>query len=156
MHYGRYGSGSADERLRPLYLGYPNLIRGYDLNTIDESECLFSAATACPSVERLMGSRMLVGNLEFRFPLLRPFVGASSRMYGPIPVEVALFADAGWRGTGDRRRGTSRAANGVCRAWACPCEANLFGYGVGQFDLSRPLQRPGQGWVFQFSLSPGF
>ena len=41
-----------------------------------------------------MGSRMLVGNLEFRFPLLRPF-GASRRMYGPVPVEVAFFADGG-------------------------------------------------------------
>ena len=40
MHYGRYGSGSDDERLRPLFLGYPNLIRGYDINTIDESECI--------------------------------------------------------------------------------------------------------------------
>ncbi len=156
MHYGRYGSGSADERLRPLYLGYPNLIRGYDLNTIDESECLFSAATACPSVERLMGSRMLVGNLEFRFPLLRPFVGASSRMYGPIPVEVAIFADAGmawnqgqspWDVEG-RERGVSSVGLSL--------RSSLFGYGVGQFDLSRPLQRPGQGWVFQFSLTPGF
>ena len=41
-----------------------------------------------------MFSRLLVANLEFRFPLLRPF-GVSSRMYGPVPVEVALFADAG-------------------------------------------------------------
>ena len=37
---------------------------------------------------------MLVGNLEFRFPLLRPF-GASQRMYGPVPIEIALFADGG-------------------------------------------------------------
>ncbi len=37
---------------------------------------------------------MLVGNIEFRFPLLRPF-GVTSRMYGPLPVEVALFADGG-------------------------------------------------------------
>ena len=34
--------------------------------------------------------------------------------------------------------------------------ANLFGYGIGQFDFSRPLQRPDEGWVFQFNLSPGF
>jgi hypothetical protein len=34
--------------------------------------------------------------------------------------------------------------------------ASLFGYGIGQFDFSRPLQRPGKGWVFQFNLSPGF
>jgi hypothetical protein len=34
--------------------------------------------------------------------------------------------------------------------------ANLFGYGIGEFDFSRPLQRPDSGWVFQFNLSPGF
>jgi hypothetical protein len=34
--------------------------------------------------------------------------------------------------------------------------ANLLGFAVGQFDIARPLQRPGRGWVFQFHLSPGF
>ena len=50
MHYGRYGSGSDDERLRPLFLGYPNLVRGYDLNTIDESECVATAVERVPGV----------------------------------------------------------------------------------------------------------
>src|SRR5262249_48064722 len=31
MHYGRYGSGGNDPRLFPLFLGYPNLVRGYDV-----------------------------------------------------------------------------------------------------------------------------
>ena len=53
-----------------------------------------TATSDCPAFDRLLGSRLLVGNLEFRFPLLRPF-GASQRMYGPVPVEVALFADGG-------------------------------------------------------------
>ena len=44
--------------------------------------------------DRLLGSRMLVGNIELRFPLLRPF-GVSQNMYGPLPIEVALFADGG-------------------------------------------------------------
>jgi outer membrane protein assembly factor BamA len=156
LHYGRYGSGSADDRLRPLFLGYPTLVRGYDLNTIDETECLFSVTTTCAAVERLLGSRMLVANLEFRFPLLRPFVGASSRMYGPLPVEVAFFADGGvaWnRGqTPWDQEGRERGVSSVGVA----LRASLFGYGIGQFDFSRPLQRPGKGWVFQFNLSPGF
>lgn len=33
---------------------------------------------------------------------------------------------------------------------------NLFGFAVGQIDLARPLQRPGRGWLFEFSLTPGF
>jgi hypothetical protein len=33
---------------------------------------------------------------------------------------------------------------------------NAFGFAIVQLDASRPLQRPGRGWVYQFSLSPGF
>jgi hypothetical protein len=33
---------------------------------------------------------------------------------------------------------------------------NLFGYAVGEFDVVRPFQRPGKGWIFQFQLAPGF
>jgi outer membrane protein assembly factor BamA len=95
LHYGRYGSGGEDPRLYPLYIGYPTLVRGYDVNTLDSGECVTAALVGCPAFDRLMGSRLLVANLELRFPLLRPF-GASSRMYGPLPVEVALFADGGF------------------------------------------------------------
>ena len=39
MHYGRYGSGGEDSRLFPLFIGYPNLVRGYDVNSIGRDEC---------------------------------------------------------------------------------------------------------------------
>ena len=52
-------------------------------------DCVPNAVSSCPQFDRLEGSRLLVANLEFRFPLLRPF-GATQRMYGPVPVEVAL------------------------------------------------------------------
>ena len=156
MHYGRYGPTSDDARLFPLYIGYPNLVRGYDVNTITASECVPTPESGCPAFDRLIGSRMLVANLEFRFPLLRPFTGASRSMYGPVPVEVALFADGGvaWgRGVkpalfGGEREGVSSVGIAL--------RASLFGFGVGQFDFARPLQRVDRGWVFQFNLSPGF
>jgi Tol biopolymer transport system component len=155
MHYGRYGSGGEDQRFFPLYIGYPTLVRGYDINSINPSECVPNAVSSCPAFDRLIGSRLLVGNLEFRFPLLRPF-GASRNMYGPVPIEVALFADGGvaWnRGQTPSIFGGDRsgvASTGVT------LRANLFGFAVGQFDFARPLQRPGQGWLFEFSLTPGF
>ena len=155
VHSGRYGSGGEDLRLFPMYLGYPALVRGYDINTFGPSDCVPSVVSQCPAFDRLLGSRMLIGNLEFRFPLLRPF-GASSRMYGPIPIEVALFADGGvaWnRGQTPSLFGGSR--DGVSSAGVA-LRANLFGYAIGQLDFSRPFQRPGSGWVIQFNLSPGF
>jgi Tol biopolymer transport system component len=152
LHYGRYGSGGDDPRLRPLFIGYPNLVRGYDINTINEAECVANATSTCPTVDRLMGNRLLVGNLEFRFPLLRPFGG----MYGPVPLEFALFADGGvaWN-NGQKPAFLGGDRDGVSSVGVA-LRANLLGFGVGEFDFSRPLQRIGQGWVFQFNFSPGF
>lgn len=64
LHYGRYGAGGEDPRLYPLYLGYPTLVRGYDVNTFRAGECLADATSTCPAIDRLIGSRMLVGNLN--------------------------------------------------------------------------------------------
>jgi WD40 repeat protein len=155
ISYGRYGSASDDGRLYPLYVGYPNLVRGYDVYTLDPSECHPNAQSSCPEYDRLLGSRMLVGNIEFRFPLLRPF-GVTQSMYGPVPVEVALFTDAGVaynRGESPRFLGGDR--QGVSSS-GVTLRVNLFGFAVGEFDFSRPWQRPGRGWVFQFNLAPGF
>ena len=102
-----------------------------------------------------MGSRMLVGNLEFRFPLLRPF-GASQGMYGPLPVEVALFTDGGvaWN-RGQRPSFLGGDRDGVASA-GLALRVNLMGYAVGQFSFAHPVPTQGHGWTFQFNLSPGF
>lgn len=155
MHYGRYGTGGQDQRLFPLFIGYPNLVRGYSVGSFTQNECVANTLSTCPAFEQLMGSRVLVGNLELRFPLLRPF-GVSQRMYGPIPTEVALFADGGvaWN-RGERPEFFGGARRGVASVGVA-FRVNLMGFAIGQFDVARPLQRPGRGWVFQFNLSPGF
>ncbi len=154
MHYGRYGGASEDPRFFPLYIGYPSLVRGYDVYSVTPDECGLGAT--CEAVDQLMGSRMLVANVEFRFPLLRPFTGASSRMYGPVPVEVALFADGGvaWS-RGDRPAIFGGSRDGVTSAGVA-LRANLLGFATGQFAFVKPFDRPQQGWMFQFSLAPGF
>jgi WD40 repeat protein len=167
MHYGRYGSGSDDERLFPLFIGYPNLVRGYDVGTFEASDCTPTATSDCPLFDRLQGSRLLVANVEFRFPLLRPF-GATQNMYGPVPVEVAFFADGGvaWNSLQQISIPTTifvspqlphpfNLHDGVASA-GVTLRVNLFGFAVGQLDFAHPFQRPGRGWVFQFNLSPGF
>ena len=155
MHYGRYGSGGEDARLFPLYLGFPSLVRGYDVNSFDATDCVSNATSSCPSFDRLMGSRMLVGNVEFRFPLLRPF-GASSRMYGPVPVEVALFSDGGVAWTSTDKPAVFGGSRGGVASAGVAFRVNLFGFAVGEFDFARPFQRPNRGWMFQFNLTPGF
>jgi len=155
MHYGRYGSGSEDRRLSPLFLGYPNLVRGYDVGSFQAADCLPTAASDCPALDRLVGSRLLVGNIELRFPLLRPF-GASQRMYGPVPIEVALFADGGVAWNRGQKPGLAGGSRDGIGSAGVAFRVNLFGYAVGQFDFARPFQRDGRGWLFQFNLSPGF
>jgi hypothetical protein len=153
IHYGRYGSGGEDSRLYPLYIGYPSLVRGYDVNTLDGNEC-GAVVNVCPAFDRLVGSRILVANMEFRFPLLRPF-GASPGMYGPVPVEVALFTDAGvaWTQatTPELFGGQAQGVSSVGAAF----RVNFLGFAVGEFSFAHPLQRQ-KNWVFQFHLSPGF
>ena len=157
MHYGRYGVGGEDPRLSPLYLGYPSLVRGYDVGSFDAEDCPPTPDGRCAASDRLTGSRIAVANVEFRFPLLRPF-GASTGMYGPIPVEVALFADGGVTWNANRAdspflyQGDSKPVSSVGAAF----RVNALGFAVLQFDFARPLQRDRKGWVFQFSMAPGF
>src|SRR5262249_11791477 len=63
LHYGRYGRDSEDSRLFPLFLGDPGLVRGYDYNSFDESECRGDLSRGCPTFDRLLGSRLLVGSV---------------------------------------------------------------------------------------------
>src|SRR5262249_19726478 len=91
LHYGRHGRGGEDLPRFPLFLGDPTLVHGYDVNTFNAADCVATAISSCPAFDRLLGSRVLVANVELRFPLLRPFRGASNGMYGPLPVEVAFF-----------------------------------------------------------------
>ena len=133
MHYGRYGSGSQDTRISPLYVGYPWLVRGYDVSSIDSDECVPTATGSCQLIDRLLGSRMLVGNVS-SIPLLRPF-GVTGNMQCPLPVD-GTFADAGaaWnQGETPSLRGGSRAA--VTSAGVA-LRANLFGFAVGE-SISR-------------------
>jgi hypothetical protein len=155
LHYGRYGSGAEDYRLPPLFIGYPQLVRGYDIGSFETSECQANASSSCPAFDRLLGSRMLIGNMELRFPLLRPF-GVRSNMYGPLPIEVAFFGDGGVAWTSNEMPTFFGGHRKPVASTGVTLRINLFGFAVGQLDFARPLQRPRQGWMFEFSLTPGF
>jgi hypothetical protein len=154
LHYGRYGEGGEDERLVPLFIGYPEFVRGYGINSFSSSEC--ESSGSCQTFDRLIGSRMLVGNIEFRFPLLRPF-GVSDRMYGPLPVEVAFFLDGGvtWN-KGQKPSFFNGGTREPVTSGGVSLRTNLLGFATAQIDYARPFDRPGRGWVWGFSLTPGF
>ena len=157
LHYGRYGSGGEDPRLQPLFLGYTGLVRGYHLGSFDPSECHATAAdpNGCPVFDQLLGSRMVVGNAELRFPLFGA-LGVGSGYYGALPIDFFVFGDAGvaWDSanqpkiTGGDRATIYSAGTGL--------RMNLFGFAVAELDLVKPFQRPDKGWVWELNFQPGF
>jgi outer membrane protein assembly factor BamA len=154
MHYGRYGRDGETDRLQPLFIGYPTLVRGYDVDTFDADECPVDPEGACPVFDQLLGSRVLVANLELRFPLFALF--GAKNLYGPVPLEMLAFADAGVAWTRENEARFLGGERAPVRSFGFGARANLFGFAVVEMDFARPLDRPGKGWIWQFSLAPGF
>jgi hypothetical protein len=77
-------------------------------------------------------------------------------VYGPVPVEVAFFGDAGvaWN-RGDKPSFFSGSRKPVSSAGVA-FRVNALGFAIVELDAVHPFNRPGRGWVFQFNLSPGF
>jgi hypothetical protein len=154
LQYGRFGADAEDPRLSPLYLGYPGLVRGYEVSSFDATECVATSRSTCASFDRLIGSRMTVVGMELRAPLFGLF--SRRTLYGPVPIEVGVFGDAGvaWN-----RDDQPRFLGGT-REWARSAGAllriNLFGYAIGEVDYVRPFDRTGRGWMWQFNLTPGW
>ncbi len=156
LHFGRYGRDADDGVLNPLYLGYASLIRGYDFNSFDYNEC--PQQGSCDAVDQLFGSKLLVGNLELRFPLFGA-LGLGHGMYGIFPVEFAVFGDAGvaWDSRTDRTRASFLGGQRKpIYSTGIGFRINLFGFLLAEIDYVKPYQRPGKGTHWQFSFQPGF
>jgi len=161
LHYGRYGEDSNSERLAPLILGYPDWIRGYDVNSFDNAECQNSAQgqNGCPVFDRLIGSRVGIFNMEFRIPLFgNEQLGLINFPY--LPTEISLFLDGGvaWS-KGDKPKFTLETPSteripvfsaGVAARF------NVFGYLIGQVYFAKAFQRPDNSNQFGFLISPGW
>jgi hypothetical protein len=152
-HYGRYGSGAEDPRFYPLFVGYPSMVRGWDTNTFTAAECPANSNT-CPMYDQLFGSKLLVANVEARFPLFALF--GARNLYGPVPIEVGAFFDTGVAWYSGQKPALFGGEQQFVKSVGGTARLNLFGYAVLQFDLAWPLDRPGKGKVFQFNLLAGF
>ncbi len=93
LHIGRYGKDGDDFRIYPMFIGYPSLVRGYDIGSFNGIECGV-VTNACPVVDQLFGSRILVASAELRFPLFG-LLHAGGGYYGILPIEAGVFYDAG-------------------------------------------------------------
>ena len=154
LHFGRYGKGSDDPRLWPLFLGYETLVRGYDYTTFEYRE-FDETNPQFFDFDRLLGTRMLVANVELRFPVFK-VLGLGRGYYGIWPLEFLAFYDIGtaWYSGekqswfGGNKKPVSSAGVGL--------RTNLFGALVLGFDYVYPFDRPLKGWHWQFTITPGF
>ena len=154
MYYGRVGQDAEDGRLPALFIGYPGLVRGYDQNSFESTECVGGVGGSCPAFDRLIGSRVAVANAELRFPIWGAFGG--NQFYGPLPIEAAVFTDAGLAWGRTDRAGFNQGDEQPVVSYGAAIRVNVLGFMVAEVDYVRPLDRPGRGWLWQFSLRPGF
>jgi Tol biopolymer transport system component len=162
LYLGRSGRDAGKFQ---MYLGYPDLIRGWTAGSFDRNECVSltvadpNSQTGCGPLDQLLGTSIAVFNAELRFPIL-------SQQYmhwlPPLfpPIEGALFFDAGvaWRGA------VCSSTTGFCTPattfeWNRPSAAspadvrtplksvgasikiNALGFMVLRFDYAMPLNR---------------
>ena len=92
---GRYGKGAEDSRFYPLYIAYWDLVRGYESFSNEElTHYEPESRRRTFDYSRLYGSKMLMGNVELRFPLLGIF-GIGKGYFGAWPLEFYAFYDWG-------------------------------------------------------------
>jgi Tol biopolymer transport system component len=146
VHSGRYGRDGRDPRMLPNYLGSSYFVRGH---RDDLQYCTPQDTQVCG--DELLGSRLLVGNLEVRFPVL----GLWSRQldYRVIPIDAFFFADGGIisgsrePGAGNRRHSISSVGAGLrMNAGGLPLEIGAV----------RALDGPRPRWQFDLGFRVGF
>ena len=141
MHSARYGADGNDPRLVPNFLASSAYVRGHG---DDVQYCPPDAQILCG--DELFGNRMLVGNLEARFPLL----GLLSRQieYGTVPIDAFVFADSGMIAS-HRRVGTmiSSIGGGV--------RMNARGLPI-EIAAVRAVDGPRPRWQFDLGFRAGF
>ena len=154
-----------DEDQFPVFLGTPDLVRGYTYGSFSRNECgtpSTTSRTGCPEVDQLIGSRIAVASAEFRFPLIRNLTLGFLPVGFP-PIEGALFYDVGiaWNdGSQLELRRPTGADLDLVRApvssYGVGIRANLFGFAILRVDYAVPRQRPDRGGYWMLSLGPPF
>lgn len=160
--FGRFGR---DDDLFPVFLGTPELLRGYTFGSFQRNECKSDAAgsiSGCAALDQLIGSRIAVFNAELRFPLVHNTAPGVLPAWFP-PVEGAIFFDAGmaWRSGSELAWSRDSTQNPdlvrtPLTSWGFSGRMNLLGFIILRFDYAKPLARANQSGYWTVSLGPTF
>jgi len=167
LHLGRYGKDSEDDRLYPFYIAYWDLVRGYESFSNAELTAYQQDPSKAFDPNRLYGSKMIMGNVELRFPLLG-LLGLGKGYFGAWPLEFFGFFDWGiayaqnpgswWGGqtSADVKPWFAGGNRKPLSSYGIGLRTNLFGYLILGLNYVYPIDRPVRGWHLQLSISPGF
>jgi hypothetical protein len=151
------------------YIGYPELLRGYDREEFALNEiraCAFNApGNNDPRYYRcspLVGSRIAIANVEVRFPLLRR-VDIGLLPLSLPPIEGLVFYDVGLTWFEGQNLRWSRPADfdpafqrHALRSYGFGVRLNLFNFALLRWDYAIPLDDPRRDRYWRFSLGPSF
>jgi len=161
--FGRFGR---DADRFPVFLGNPELIRGYTAGSFRNHECVANpqtnSQTGCAELDQMIGSKIALANVELRFPLTRSLVLGFLPLGFP-PIEGAIFFDIGlaWDDSSTVKWQRSAGENPVLvraplRSWGGSIRANVFGLLIMRLDYTKPLDRPLKHPYWTISLGPTF
>jgi hypothetical protein len=160
--YGDISMGP-DENVFPKYIARPDFVRGYDRNSsFNPCTTVGANPTTCNAVE-LLGSRVAVGNVELRFPLLRRIELGVAPVDVP-PIDGLFFFDAGVAWSKDQALFLYRPPDLFnvatqrypLRSYGAGLRVNLFNYAILRWDYAIPLDAPGHHRFWTWSLWPSF
>ncbi|PYP12274.1 MAG: hypothetical protein DMD59_00490 [Gemmatimonadetes bacterium] len=163
LMFGRFGR---DADRFPVFLGNPELIRGYTAGSFRNHECVANpqtnSQTGCAELDQMIGSKIALANVELRFPLTRSLVLGFLPLGFP-PIEGAIFFDIGlaWDDSSTVKWQRSAGENPMLvraplRSWGGSIRANVFGLLIMRLDYTKPLDRPLKHPYWTISLGPTF
>jgi outer membrane protein assembly factor BamA len=151
-----------DEDAYPKYIARPDFVRGYDRNNSFSLNCPVASSQSRCSAVQLLGSRVAVGNVELRFPLLRSvelgFMPASLP-----PIDGLVFYDVGVAWSNRQRLYWTRPFDYDVSTQRYPLQSyggglrlNLFNYAILRWDYAIPIDSPVRRGFWTWSLWPSF
>ena len=174
LHRGNYGAGTLENQFTDVFvretLGDPyqiGFVRGYSFNSIfEEPKCQRQGICR---IGRLYGTRMALGSVELRVPLLGPEV-LSLSTFQYLPTDLVLFADAGVAWTSEDLTEFSFSSNTIGQSnpnvsglspaqpvtsAGVSARVNVLGAIIFEAFYARTFQRT-KNWDFGLILRPGW
>lgn len=164
LFLGRFGRDAGQFQ---NFIGVTDFLRGQTSGSYDRNECAVfqtppaNSQTGCVALDRLIGSRLAVGNAEIRFPILTRQIFRKLPSAVP-PIEGAFFYDVGFAWNAGNTLKWSLGptddpenVRSALQSYGASIRTNLFGFAVLRLDYARPLNRPIKS-LWTLSIGPTF